>query len=363
MKSIAGSKLLPFQGKLTSGAGEVVQDGISVVQFKLYDAPIGGNAVWAGEVHKLSVNDGLVNTILGSKTSLDNVDFSKTTYLELTIDANGDNAVTPADPPLLPRQMVLPSIFAFESLNSQKLQGGDWSALLVDQNGSPSNDPVNGLIAGGRLLESSIPGDRILGPVSGGILTPGSVEGDALVNGSVSFEKLTKPEVASDVAAGGVAISKMTESRFAIEINQATTTVPMAVPGLSVSLLTTGRPVSVKVVPSPVENSDDAPSNIGITLRKGNSANRAAGHVVFVLVRDGVDVARTRLVYDARSLNWPSGGFENNVEVLQVPVALEFMDLQPPLGKKVNYELRMNNEGSTGLSLSIQRAMIVAYEL
>ena len=89
------TKLIPFQGKLTDASGLVIDDGAIVVQFKMYDAPVGGQAKWNGEVQMLSVNGGLVNTTLGTKASLKNVDFSSPTYLEITIDANGDNQIGP----------------------------------------------------------------------------------------------------------------------------------------------------------------------------------------------------------------------------------------------------------------------------
>jgi hypothetical protein len=107
-----------------------------VVQFKIYDAPVGGTVVWAGEVHKLSVNEGLVNTILGTTTSLAGVDFAKTVYLEITIDADGDDTIGSADPPLLPRQIILPAVFAVEALDARDLDGYDWDVvftyLLID---------------------------------------------------------------------------------------------------------------------------------------------------------------------------------------------------------------------------------------
>ena len=137
-------KLLPFQGRLTTANGAVVPDGAKVVQFKIYDAPVGGQAVWNGEVQKLNVNGGLVNTLLGSKASLAAVDFNLNLYLEITIDANSDDQITLSDPPLLPRQAVMPAVFAKEAADSRKLAGRDWSALFG------TNDTA------GSLLDSKI---------------------------------------------------------------------------------------------------------------------------------------------------------------------------------------------------------------
>src|ERR1041385_3048342 len=123
-------RLLPFQARLTEANGNALADGSKVVQFKIYDAPVGGQAVWSGEVQKLTVNGGLVNTILGPKASLGSVDFNKSLYLELTMDANDDGQITAAAPPMLPRQSILPAVFAKESANSKLLDGYDWSALF-----------------------------------------------------------------------------------------------------------------------------------------------------------------------------------------------------------------------------------------
>src|SRR5260221_3094676 len=129
--------LLPFQGRLTDQNGTAVSDGVRLVQFKIYDAPVGGQAVWNGEVQKLTVNAGLISTVLGSKTSLSSVDFNKSLYLELTIDANNDNQITAADPPMLPTQAILPAVFSKETADSRLLTGYDWTAIFAEGAGNP----------------------------------------------------------------------------------------------------------------------------------------------------------------------------------------------------------------------------------
>ena len=140
LSSEAATKLLPFQGVLSDSNGDVISDA-RIVQFRLYDAPVGGEAVWAGEVHRLSVNEGLVNAVLGTKVTLAGVDFAVTRYLEITVDANDDNQIDPSDPPLLPRQIVLPPVFAQEAGNSRTLQGHDWGLLFGAQ------DPEHGRLS------------------------------------------------------------------------------------------------------------------------------------------------------------------------------------------------------------------------
>src|SRR5262245_24920515 len=108
-------KLIPFQGRLTDQNGAAISNGVRVVQFKIFDVPTGGSPVWAGEVHRTTVNGGLVNVMLGSKTPLTGLDFNQQLYLEITVDVNGDNVITAADPPMLPRQAILPVVFAKEA--------------------------------------------------------------------------------------------------------------------------------------------------------------------------------------------------------------------------------------------------------
>jgi len=146
----AGNRVLPFQGRLTTADGSPLADGARVVQFKIYDAPVGGRAVWNGEVQNLSVNAGLVNTLLGTKASLEGVDFNLDLYLEVTVDANGDSLITLADPPLLPRQSILPAVFAKESANSQLLRGYDWSALFG------TNNPAEGTLLDAKIRDGAI---------------------------------------------------------------------------------------------------------------------------------------------------------------------------------------------------------------
>src|SRR5829696_7984871 len=83
LRTHGAARLLPFQGRLSDANGAAIPDGARVVQFKIYDAPVGGRAVWNGEVQKLTVNGGLVSTMLGTKASLSALDFNRDLYLEL----------------------------------------------------------------------------------------------------------------------------------------------------------------------------------------------------------------------------------------------------------------------------------------
>src|SRR6267142_6989262 len=79
-------KLIPFQGRLTDQNGFAVSNGVRLVQFKIYDVPTGGSPVWAGELHRTTINGGLVNVQLGTKTPLPSSVFDHQLYLEMTVD-------------------------------------------------------------------------------------------------------------------------------------------------------------------------------------------------------------------------------------------------------------------------------------
>ena len=197
--SYADTKLLPFQGRLTDAEGNPVGDGARVVEFKLYDAPTGGNVKWSGEIHKLSVNGGLVNTMLGSKASLGGVEFASATFLQITVDANGDGAITAADPPLLPRQSVVPAVYAMEAGNSRKLNGhpaAEYESIFE------SGDPATGRILGSKIKSQSLP-MSVFAPnsIAADQLAPGSVAGSELQDNSVTSAKIADGQVgASDLA-------------------------------------------------------------------------------------------------------------------------------------------------------------------
>ena len=140
-------RLIPFQGRLTNQQGVPYTEGLYTIVFNLYDAPVGGTALWTERHVSVGLVNGMVNVFLGSITDLSGQDFTKTRYLGITIDADG-NANTP-DPEMVPRQMIIPAFFAKDS---EKLMGADWSAILA--NGS--TDPRTGYISGARLANKGI---------------------------------------------------------------------------------------------------------------------------------------------------------------------------------------------------------------
>ena len=195
----AAPKMLPFQGHLTQSNGDAVDDGTKVVQFKIYDAPVSGNAVWAGEVHKLSVNQGLVNTILGTKTAFPGnyaegvkIMFSEPLYMEITVDANSSETITAEDPPLLPRQVILPANFAhvaMRAVDAETLKGVD---LVENGQIKASAIETNG-ITKDQLATGAVGTDEVsLNSLTKLDLARGSVESDEIADGTIQAVDLSE---------------------------------------------------------------------------------------------------------------------------------------------------------------------------
>jgi hypothetical protein len=140
-------QVIPFQGRLTDQAGTPYSEGTYTIVFNLYDAPVGGTALWTERHTGVGLVNGMVNVFLGSIVALDGQDFTQTRYLGITIDA--DRNANTADPEMVPRQMIVPAFFAKDS---ESLRGADWSAILA----SGSTDPRTGYINGTRIADKSI---------------------------------------------------------------------------------------------------------------------------------------------------------------------------------------------------------------
>ena len=274
-RSRAETKLLPFQGRLTDAGGNAIADGAKVVEFKMYDAPTGGSVKWAGEVHKLSVNGGLVNTMLGSKAGLGSVDFSTGTFLQITVDANGDGQITAADPPLLPRQSVSGSIYAVEAGNSRSLGGHPASEYQAIFDGG---NPASGQIPGTKIKPGSLPmsvfaPDTITasqigsGEVGELELAANSVTSPKIRDGAVTIQKLGPIAVGQfDVPPGGIALSATSPPGFVFSNPPVETDVT----NLDVTLTVTGRPVEVGLIADPASVFNSS-SYIGLSSAPGSA--------------------------------------------------------------------------------------------
>ena len=201
-------KLLPFQGRLTDQNGVAVSNGVRLVQFKIYGVPTGGSPVWAGELHRTTVNGGLVNVLLGSKTPFAGVDFDQQLYLEITVDINGDNSITLADPPMLPRQGILPVVFAEEAADSRKLAGYDWTPVFGTNNPTiplPASKLADGSLPGAKIQPASITSNQIAtASILPSQIVPASLTSTQMATNSVTLSRLAKEVLDQLVPPGSV---------------------------------------------------------------------------------------------------------------------------------------------------------------
>jgi hypothetical protein len=115
------------------------------------------------------------------------VDFNLDLYLELTIDANADGQIGLADPPLLPRQSILPAVFARESANSQLLDGYDWSTLFG------TNNPADGTLLDSKIADSS--------------LTSAKIRDDAVTSAKIANGAVTRSKLDATGASAGQSLT------------------------------------------------------------------------------------------------------------------------------------------------------------
>jgi hypothetical protein len=396
--SHADTRLLPFQGRLTNADGTpITPDQAKVVEFKMYDAPTGGTVKWAGEVHKLSVNGGLVNTMLGTKAPLGGVDFSTTpTYLQITVDANNDGQITSADPPLLPRQSVVGALYASVAGEIQYNTSGALASVkgsdLFDTAGKIKALAIeaNNKITAAQLAENSVESSEIKdgtitaldiasgvvdgllgnnsvytnhikdGEVKTGDLAgrdtapaePGAVTSEKIrdftivdvdvADGTLSHKKLAPRDLATSgtiAAIGNVAQGVMASST----VNFSGSTYDTA--GITADLRTTGRPVFVGLTPKVPAGT----SLVGSITTSGSPTNGSV--LSWRLLRSGTEIA-------AGEFNYADSG-ANASRSLTLPAGVIWA-IDTPAAGTYSYDLQINAQG---YSAQLKNVRLVAFEL
>ncbi|MGA1865583.1 MAG: hypothetical protein ACMUHX_11045 [bacterium] len=147
-------RLINFQGRLTDQQGNVL-DGTYKIKFSIYPSDPNAGSLWIEEHMAVSVNNGIVNVLLGSITSFDvpmKVTFDEERYLGITIDCDHDPNTT--DPEMTPRQRILPAIYSY---NADKLDGKDSSEYTTPQTDAGRPGVVENLYEGNiRLMDKYI---------------------------------------------------------------------------------------------------------------------------------------------------------------------------------------------------------------
>jgi hypothetical protein len=363
--------LMNYQGQLASAAGTPLATADYTLTFRIYDAAQGGTLVWGPQVFdgtpgqghgpKIPVVQGYFNVMLGP---------TDTAGVALPTAFNGTNRFVEikvgTDNPILPRQQLLSAPFALKSgmadlasnalaaNNSLKLAGFDWSAILA---GGGSN-PATGRIAGAKIEDGSIttsgiaPGAVTSAQIANGAinsshlsqnfvptgaLQDGSVTQPKLASNSVSLDKLAPRTVGTTVPVGGLAISSSIGS-FSTGADN------VDVPGVAVTIVTSGRPVILFLIPGD-------PASGSSYVRASRNAN--SGTAAFGFARDSTLLSRHDVSVTAVGIT------NTGVSTTVPPGSVNFIDTTVPAGTHT-YQLKVVAVSGTA---AVNNIRLVAYEL
>ena len=263
------SHLIPFQGHLARPVmGEPTQfepvpAGRYDILFTLYAAPVGGESkVWGPERHaQVTVVNGLVNALLGSVIGFEDTVaanrnfFARSLYVGITIDADGNPNT--ADLELVPRQVLLPSVYA---LNANKLDGYDWHDVF--SNGDPT-----GTILSERIANQSITAQKIVPQtITASQLAPATITAQQIASGTLTAQQIA----AKTITGAQIADSTITADHFHSSL-QSDSIVP---PGTIVAFGGLTAPVGWLPCDGTTRKTNDYPrlfSAIGMTWGAGES--------------------------------------------------------------------------------------------
>lgn len=233
--------LINYQGRLSNPDGSPLPTADYTLTFNIYDAPTNGTLVWgpqvfdgavaAGHGARTPVVQGYFNVMLGPgdtvTRSLSEAFNGTARYVEVTVSNR---------PPILPRQQILTTPFAFQAANSAKLAGYDWSVVFG------TNNPVAG---------------------------------------TIPFSKLAQRPVGTNVGIGGVALSPSSG------LFQSTLASYIDVSNFTLQITTSGRPVLITLTPDLGGDNGGSPNGY-VSLSSSGSAD-------FLLLRNSVATTKTWL--------------------------------------------------------------------
>lgn len=87
MASAQAPQLIDFQGKLSFAANGSSVNGSTSITFRIFNASTGGSMLWS-ETQTVAVQNGSFNVLLGGITSLANLSFGQSLFLELVVGSD-----------------------------------------------------------------------------------------------------------------------------------------------------------------------------------------------------------------------------------------------------------------------------------
>jgi hypothetical protein len=196
-------KLINYQGRLTKADGKTpIDDGTYGVQFRLWNKPLptdaGNQLVWGAE-YQVALLDGQFNVILGAPGGT-------------VISGGGVNDLS----------------FAFGD-------GERFLGLTI------SKDKSGAAVSSAQEI---LPRQQLLS-------VPYALQAASVADGAITSAKLAQRIVSTNAPAGGIAVSTNVSWQSQRNVGE------VAIPGLSVRLHTTGRPVLIMLVPDTQEQRGD----------------------------------------------------------------------------------------------------------
>ena len=287
--------LINYQGRLSNPDGSGLPTSDYQLTFNIYDSSnTTSGLIWGPQVFdgaqgqghgsKIPVVQGYFNVMLGptdtTGVSLANAFNDTNRFVEIKVGTNSA---------IKPRQQILTAPFAF---NSAKLAGYDWSALLG------TNNPVVG---------------------------------------TIPFSKLPPRQPGPSVGTGGLAISASSG------VFDTSSTAYVDVPNLEVTLVTSGRPVFLGLIP---DGDTNATSYVETFRSSSGSADAEFG-----FSRNDLLLNRTEV--DGGFFTAPTG------LMLLPPGAFSMLDI-PEAGTN---RYKFKAKAYSSYSVEIARVKLIAYEL
>ena len=129
-----------FQGRLSDASGNIMPDGLYNMQFRLFTVSTGGSATWTETretTNRVQVTNGIFSTQLGAVTPITASLFSgNDVYFEITMPTPGTATCGTAscatwESPMIPRNKMATSAYAFQAENANTLDGLDSTAFAA----------------------------------------------------------------------------------------------------------------------------------------------------------------------------------------------------------------------------------------
>jgi len=309
--------LVNYQGRLSNPDGTPLATADYQLTFNIYDSATNSTGlVWGPQVFdgqaeqghgpRIPVVQGYFNVMLGpvdtSNRSLADAFYATNRFVEVTVSNHA---------PVLPRQQILSTPYAFQAGNAAKLTGYDWSALFG------TNNPADGKVDGSRIVSNSITAAQ---------LATMTITSNQIATGSISPDRLALSVLGTNVPAGGLAVSDSCGW-----FTSPTPTTPTVVSNFTVSITTSGNPVEVSFV-------SDGSTNLASFAA---STCSGAPIVQLRLLRDLLLVGDQELYVNGSV----AGGVDR---IWAPPGAFKFLDSPPPGPHTYQVQFLVNSTCSVG---------------